>query len=83
MRVRLAFVAITAATLATVACQPTHPAPHPGPLPTLPECRHESDDNCTWHADQHGNRSGLSFDVRHGQVRTWGPADYNAYEGTV
>jgi hypothetical protein len=35
-KVGIAFGAITVGVLAAVACQPTHTAPHPGPLPSDP-----------------------------------------------
>lgn len=31
------------------------------PLDTLPECQHEDDVNCVWHAAEHGNGQGHDY----------------------
>lgn len=71
MRIRLAFVAITLATLSLVACEPTKG--EPSPTPQYPPCEYEdSPGPCSWDASVQGNGRGKSFD-RHedGSVSYW------------
>lgn len=56
MKIKLTFAAITVVALTLVACEPVHPAPHPGPPPkktvtVLPKCVHKDGSGqgaCLW-----------------------------------
>lgn len=86
MKLRLAFAAITVATLALVGCQPQEEPSDP--LGGVAECYGDDDaslarlETCVWHADRHGNGSGLSFfSYHHGRVLTyWDAEDYAEYD---
>lgn len=76
MKVKIALVTALLASTILVGCGEKEDR--------LPECvTEDAKGPCVWHADQSGNGSGLSFDVDgDGNVRYWGPSDYESYEAS-